>query len=343
MRDKIIRWGILAVGNIAGTFAEALQDAPGSVLHAVAGRDIGRAEAFAQKHGAQRCYGSYQALLADSEVDAVYIATIHPLHLEWILHALHAGKHVLCEKPLTMNLREAKRAQKVASAKGRLLREAFMYRHHPQIQQVVDLVSSGVLGRVQMIESSFCFNAGSDTDSRFLSKALGGGGILDVGCYPLSAARLIAGRAQGRLFSEPLELKAVGHLGVQEKVDLWSSAVLRFEGDVLAKLTCSIQSQEESTLRISGERGELSMGSPWCAAGQIQLKRDQGQSVEVFEPDMEKHFYAYEIETFTNELRGQPIGPQAVGMRFDDTLGNMRALDWWRSEIGLGYEADRVR
>ena len=343
MSEKITRWGILAVGRIAGTFAAALQDAPGSVLHAVAGREIERAQAFGQQHGAKRCYGSYEALLADPEVDAVYIATIHPLHLEWIQHALRAGKHVLCEKPLTMNLREAKQAQKLATGQGRLLREAFMYRYHPQLQKLADLISAGTIGRVRLIESSFCFDAGDHPETRTLNKELGGGGILDVGCYPLSAARLIAGRAQGRLFAEPLELKAVGHLDPRGKVDTWTTAVLRFEGDVLAQLTCAVRLQAGHSLKVHGELGQISLDRPWFGSGALRVKLHAAEEETVYEADTSKHLYAYEIEAFTGELSGRPIGATAVGMRFDDTLGNMRALDWWRAEIGLGYEADRVR
>ncbi|MFT4901202.1 MAG: putative dehydrogenase [Lentimonas sp.] len=342
MKEKTIRWGILAVGHIAGTFAEALKEVPGSVLHAVAARDIERAEAFAHKHGALRCYGTYAALLADSEVDAVYIATLHPFHLEWMLHAFIAGKHVLCEKPLTMNLREAKRAKKMAADQRCLLREAFMYRHHPQTQKVVDLVTSGVIGKVRMIEADFCYNSGVEPESRLQARALGGGAILDLGCYVMSFARLIAGRAQGRLFAEPLELKAVGHLDSQTRTDMWSTAVMRFEGDILAKATCALRVNSENTAVILGELGRITVEMPWHCPGTIRIELDGKAAAEEIHMPKQRHLFSYEIESFTAEMRGQPIGANAVGMRFDDTLGNMKALDWWRSEIGLGYEADRV-
>ncbi|CAA6678376.1 Unannotated [Lentimonas sp. CC19] len=338
-----VRWGILACGNIANAFATALKDCPDSVLHAVSSRDIKKAKAFAEEHGATRAYGSYEAMLADSEVDAVYIATLHPFHLEWIAHSVQAGKHVLCEKPLTMNLREAKRAKQLADSKRCLLREAFMYRHHPQTQRVVDLVTSGVIGKVRMIEASFCFDSGTNPESRVQAKALGGGGILDVGCYPMSFARLIAGRSQGRLFAEPLELKAVGHLDSKTKTDMWTTAVVRFEGDVLANLKCAVRMQAENLAVIHGEKGCITVDMPWRCPGTIRIELNEKNSVqEVAMPKM-RHLYAYEIDAFTNEMRGQPIGADAVGMRFDDTLGNMKALDWWRAEIGLGYEADTVR
>lgn len=306
-------------------------------------RDEGKAQAFAEKHGATKAYGSYEAMLADPEVDAVYIATLHPFHLEWIGHSMHAGKHVLCEKPLTMNLRQAKLAQKMATDKRRLLREAFMYRHHPQTQQVADLVSSGVIGKVRVIEATMAFNSGQQPEGRHQAKALGGGGILDLGCYTMSFARLIAGRTQDRLFAEPLELKAVGHLDAQTKTDMWTTAVLRFEGDVLAKLTCAMQVNAGSHVAIFGDKGRIEVDSPWFCNGDVRMFIDGRKEPEVITPFTTSSLYCYEIDAFVAEMRGQPIAAKGVGMRFDDTLGNMKALDWWRAEIGLGYEADSVR
>ncbi|MGJ8654635.1 MAG: Gfo/Idh/MocA family protein [Opitutaceae bacterium] len=341
--EQTVRWGILACGSIANTFAEALKEAESSVLHAVAARDADKAQAFAQKHGATRAYGSYEAMLADPEVDAVYIATLHPFHLEWIAHSVQAGKHVLCEKPLAMNLREAKQAQKIAIEKRCLLREAFMYRHHPQTQKVVDLVASGAIGKVRVIDAKFSFNGGDKPDGRHQSRALGGGGILDVGCYVMSFARLIAGRAQDRLFAEPLELKAVGHLDSQTKTDMWSTATARFEGDVLANLTCGVRVNTVSNAVIYGDKGRIEVESPWFCKGDIRVFIDGRKEPEVITPTADSSLYSYEIEAFVAEMGGQPISATGVGMRFDDTLGNIKALDWWRAEIGLGYEADTIR
>ncbi len=340
---KPVRWGILACGNIANAFAKVVNEADNSVLHAVASRDVEKAQAFAQKHGASRAYGSYEAMLADSEVEAVYIATLHPFHMEWIKHCVYAGKHVLCEKPLTMNLREAKQAQKAALDKRRLLREAFMYRHHPQTQKVVDLVESGAIGKVRLIEANFCFNGGEQPEGRHQAKELGGGSILDLGCYTMSFARLIAGRAQDRLFAEPLELKAVGHLDPQTKTDMWTMATLRFEGDILAKLTCAMRVNAGRNAVIYGEKGRIEVDQAWFCDGEVRVYKDERKEPDVHQPNQDTSLYRYEVDAFAAELRGQPIGAKAVGMRFDDTLGNLKALDWWRAEIGLGYEADTVR
>lgn len=340
MNDSV-KWGILACGSIAHKFAKGIQACPASELHAVAARDAGRAQAFAQEHGVSRAYGTYEGLLADPEVEAVYISTIHPRHLEWIGRAVQAGKHVLCEKPLAMNLREAKRAADLARKHRCLLREAFMYRHHPQTQKVIDIVESGALGRVCMIDASFCFNSGVLPESRLQAKSLGGGGILDVGCYAVSLARLVAGRAQGRLFAEPLELKAVGHLDAQLRTDMWSSAVLRFEGDIVAKCTCAVRTQATNEATIFGEFGRIVVDRPWHCDEAVRVEFDDERDAEIYDGWGDRSLYAYEIESFARELRGTPVAPNEVAMRLDDTLGNMKALDWWRAEIGLAYEADR--
>lgn len=343
MSDKIVKWGILACGNISNAFAKAVNETDSSVLHAVASRDADKAQAFAEEHSAAQSYGSYEAMLADPEVDAVYIATLHPFHLEWIGHAVHAGKHVLCEKPITMNLREVKQAQKLAGDKRRLLREAFMYRYHPQTQKIVDLVESGLIGKVRLIDANFCFNGGEQPEGRHQAKALGGGSILDLGCYPMSFARLIAGRAQDRLFSEPLELKAVGHLDTKTRTDMWTMATLRFEGDILAKLTCAMRVNGGQNAVIYGVKGRIEVDQPWFCDGEVRVFVDGQKEPEVHQPTREASLYRYEVDAFVSELRGQPIGAKVAGMRFDDTLGNMKALDWWRAEIGLGYAADTVR
>ncbi|MEM8866852.1 MAG: Gfo/Idh/MocA family oxidoreductase [Verrucomicrobiota bacterium] len=338
---KEIQWGILGCGRIASKFAQALGETTGSQLYAVASRDAVRAEGFAKTYGAPANYGSYEALLADPVVDAIYIATLHPFHLEWITKSVHAGKHVLCEKPLTMNLREAKLAQHAAKGQRRLLREAFMYRHHPQTAKVVELVGSGAVGQVRMIESNFCFDSGVQPESRLQSKALGGGSILDLGCYAMSFSRLIAGRTQDRLFAEPIELKAVGHLDPATRTDMWTTAVMRFEGDILARATVAMRAEGGRHSVIYGSKGRIIIDSSWHCDGSIRVERDGEPTPTVYPADTSRPLFSYEIESFTGELSGRPIGKDEVAMRMDDTLGNMKALDHWRSEIGLGYEADR--
>ncbi|MEM1221529.1 MAG: Gfo/Idh/MocA family oxidoreductase [Verrucomicrobiota bacterium] len=337
-----IQWGVLACGRIAAKFAQALNETPGSELYGVASRDASKAEAFAKEHQAKVAYESYEALLADPQVEVVYIATLHPFHFEWIVKSVRAGKHVLCEKPLTMNFRQAKQAYTVAKENRRLLREGFMYRHHPQTKQVVDLVSSGAIGSVRMIESNFCFEMGEQPESRLQSKPLGGGAILDLGCYPVSFLRLIAGRANDLPFAEPLELKAVGHIDPSLLTDMWTSAVMRFEGDILGRATVAMRVEGGRHSTVFGEKGRITIDASWHCNGSIRVDRDGEPTPRVYPADTSRALFTYEIESFVGELRGRPIAAEEAAMRLDDTLGNMKALDRWRSEIGLAYEADRT-
>jgi predicted dehydrogenase len=337
---KTVRWGILAAGGIAHKFAEALSEAEGNDLYAVASRDAEKAKEFGAKYGRPKAYGSYEAMLEDPEVEAVYIATLHPFHLEWIVKSVQAGKHVLCEKPLAMNLREAKLAKKAADEQRCLLREAFMYRHHPQTQKLAEIVESGAIGPVRLIETNFCVDMGVQPESRCQAKELGGGSILDLGCYAVSLARLVAGRALGRLFAEPVELKAVGHLDAETHTDMWTTASLRFEQDILAKCSCAMRIDRRLMAIVSGENGRIEVDVPWFPHSQMRVYEKGTEQPKVYEADTSRNLYVYEIESFGRELRGQPIGAREVAMRFDDTLGNMKALDRWREEIGLRYEAD---
>ncbi len=144
------------------------------------------------------------------------------------------------------------------------------------------------------------------------------------------------------VFAEPLELKAVGHIDPQTQTDMWTTASLRFEQDILAKCTCAMRMKHDNTAHIWGDAGRIEVEVPWFARGEARLRRDGGGEAEVLQADSSRHLYSYEIESFAREMRGQPIAAREIAMRFDDTLGNMKALDRWRAEIGLAYEADRV-
>ena len=190
---KEIRWGIIGTGRIAREYANALMEAQDNRLLAVASRRAEAAEAFALPYPNVTAQQTCQQLLDDPEVDAVYIATPHPQHAEWTIRALQSGKHVLCEKPLGINHSEVMAMVDAAAQSGRFLMEAFMYRCHPQTRRLLELVNDGAIGELRHIEASFGFHAPFDARSRLFANDLAGGGILDVGCYPMSAARLLAG------------------------------------------------------------------------------------------------------------------------------------------------------
>ncbi|HEY5646805.1 MAG TPA: aldo/keto reductase [Pseudomonadales bacterium] len=329
-----LRWGILATGNIAHACARAITGSTSGTLVAVASRELSRAQEFAEAHGGIRAYGDYESLLADTAVDVVYVAAPHPAHADWTIRALLAGKHVLCEKPLGLNHAEVMAMVDAAEQADRFLMEAFMYRCHPQTDRFLDLIRDGAIGRVCHIDASFGFHAAVDPDSRLFANALGGGGILDVGCYPVSAARLVAG-------AEPVRVTAGGHLG-STGVDHWSAGLLTFEDDTTAHVATGVTVALANSLEIFGERGRLLIPNPWRCADdqgfwQFELHR-QGAEPEVVRGQAAP-LYQLEVDHVAACIAaGQRWSER---MSWTDSQGNARVLDDWRRAIGLTYDSER--
>ncbi len=335
-----LRWGILAAGRIAGTFARGVAHSASGEVVAVGSRSLEKAEAFAQEHAIPRRHGSYEALLADPEVEAVYIATPHPKHAEWAIKAAQAKKHILCEKPLGINAAEAEAIIAAAQASDVFLMEAFMYRCHPQIAKLVELLRAKTVGEVRLVQSTFGFHAGFDPESRLFAKALGGGGILDVGCYATSMARLVAGVAMGGTVAEPVEFHAIGHLG-KTGVDEWTVADAKFPGDILAQCLTAVQFSPENTVRIFGTEGKIVVPDPWIPnreGGRTVIQVSRGSGLEEIVVESPGWLYGLEADTVAANLANRQAAFPA--MSWEDTLGNMRMLDAWRKEIGLKYAGE---
>jgi predicted dehydrogenase/aryl-alcohol dehydrogenase-like predicted oxidoreductase len=331
-----IRWGILSTGRIAHTFAKALATSSTGTLVAVGSRSLEPAEAFAKEFGVAAAYGSYEALLADPDVQAVYIATPHPKHAEWCIKAAEAGKHILCEKPATLNAAQLTAVLDAVEQNGVFFMEAFMYRCHPQTAKVVDLVKSGVIGKLQHMQISFGFRTGMNPESRLLKNELGGGGILDVGCYAVSLARLLAGAAAGKPFEDPKDVKGVAHIG-ETGVDEWAAAVLAFPGGITAEVATGVRQNMPNTATLLGEDGRIVVESPWFCKGAVKvIKGDQVESHDFAAPE---NLYTFEIDAVAAyHAQGEAPSP-AMGKL--DSLGNMQALDAWRASIGLVYEPEK--
>ena len=342
MAEKL-QWGLLATGNIAHKFANGVGHSQTGRLLAVASRSQDKADAFGKEFDIPRRYGSYEELLADPDVQAVYISTPHPMHAEWAVKAAEAAKHVLCEKPLTMNHAEAMAVIEAARRADVFLMEAFMYRCHPLTAKLLDLIRGGRIGEVRLIRASFSFHAGFNAEGRLFSNALGGGGILDVGGYPVSMARLIAGAATGRDFAEPIELTACGHLG-ETGVDEWAVASLKFPGDILAQLSCGLAVNQDNTVRVFGTEGDILVTLPWIPAreggqSEIVIHGSGKPAAETIAVKTDQYLYGIEADTVAANIdRRQAPSP---AMSWDDTLGNMATLDRWREAIGLVYDCER--
>jgi predicted dehydrogenase len=321
-----IRWAILSTGHIAGVFAGELSQSRTGRLVAVGSRTLASAKSFARRFGIQKAYGSYGQLLQDPSVEAVYIATPHPFHARWTMAAAKAKKHVLCEKPLAMNAIEAQGIIRAARANRVFLMEAFMYRCHPQTEKVVQLIRDDAIGKVRMIHASFSLNRPFDPKHRLFSKALGGGGILDIGLYPVSFSRLVAGAACGKHFVEPLEIKGAGHIG-KTGVDEWAVAILKFPGEIFAEVRCSTRVEGETAARVYGTQGYLTLFAPWHPTSRILLQKGWKNKPREIRVKSDKGVYAWEADKVGEAIRAGRR--ECSAMSWQDSLGNMRILDRW--------------
>ena len=346
MTTHRLRWGILGSGSIARTFADALKHSHSGELVAVGTRNPARPE-LKDWFPAAIVVDGYQSLLNRPDVDAVYIATPHPSHPEWAIKAARAGKHVLVEKPMGINAAQATTMMHEARQAGTFLGEAFMYRSHPQTQKLIELVASGVIGEVRLVKSSFGFALPEFMpEHRLYANDLGGGGILDVGCYPASIARLIAGASIGEPFLDPISVQGVAHLGATG-VDEWASAVMKFPTGMLAEVSASVSLNQDNVLRIFGTGGRIEVSDFWFASGlaggigAINFFRD-GHSPEVVEVHESGWLYAFEADAVGAAVANGKTQFAAPAMTWADTLGNMKALDAWRATAGLTYDMETV-
>jgi D-xylose 1-dehydrogenase (NADP+, D-xylono-1,5-lactone-forming) len=303
-----LRWGILSTANITNMLLDSGSD---QQFVAVGSRDIARAEAFAAEKGIARAHGSYEDLLADPEVDAIYNPLPNALHVEWSIRALQAGKHVLCEKPLSRHPEDVDRAFDVAEREGRVLAEAFMWRHHPQVARTRELLEAGEIGELRVIRAHFAFAARNPDDIR-LQAPLEGGGLMDVGCYCVSGCRTIAGAEPERAFAD---FRPGGN-----GVDVALVATLRFPGDVLAHFDCGVAYPGGHALEAAGTEGSVYLGDPWHGRNAVVEIRRRGSVDRI---DIEPaNSYALELANFEAAVRGdaKPL------LARDDALGQARTI-----------------
>ncbi|GAC1370709.1 MAG: aldo/keto reductase [Ktedonobacteraceae bacterium] len=340
---QTLNWGIIGTGRIAGVFAAGLAKSKTGKLIAVASRTQETADRFGAPRNVSRRYSSYEQLLADKDVQAVYISTPHPLHAEWAIKAAEAGKHILCEKPIALNHAQAMTIVEAARRNDVFLMEAFMYRCHPQTAKLVELIRARVIGDVRVIQATFAFNTPFDPQSRLLNSELGGGGILDVGGYTASMARLIAGAASGQDFADPIKVSAVGQIGASH-VDDYTVASLAFPSGILAQLFTGVQVNGENVVRIFGSEGSILVPFPWVPADEqaakLIVKRDDEQTAREVSVDFDQALYGIEADTVAQYIDARQA--TAPAMSWEDTLGNMRTLDQWRAELGLTYAIEHA-
>ncbi len=338
---KSFGWGVLSTGRIAGTFTRGLAESRTGVAMAVGSRLQEAANKFGTEHGIARRHGSYEALLADPQVQAVYIATPHPQHATWAIKAAEAGKHILCEKPLAVNAAQARTIVDAARRHKVLLMEAFMYRCSPQTARLVGVIRSGAIGEVRLVQAAFGFRAGWDPASRLLNRALGGGGILDVGCYPVSLARLVAGAALKLPFADPLEVAGAGHVG-ESGVDESAVATLKFAGGIVAEVATGVRVNLDNVARIYGTEGWIHLPMPWGlkSAGTYSFTVHKGGGSEEVTGPVERGNYAYEADVVADAVARGAVEAPSPAMSWNDSLGNLATMDRWRAAVGVTHPED---
>jgi len=338
MSDKI-RWGILGTGNIARQFAEGVKQSRRGTLAAVASRSAASAQTFAADFGAARAHGDYRRLIDDAGVDAIYISLPNSMHHEWTIAALNAGKHVLCEKPIASQAKQAAEMFDAAERNKRVLVEAFMYRSHPLTLAVVEAMRSGIIGELQLIRTSFCFCTRSIANNIRFNAELHGGSLMDVGCYCINFSRLHAR-------SEPEKMHASARLH-SSGVDELAAGTLTFGGGLLASFVCGMTTQTDNTAYLCGTDGYIEIPIPW--------KPPTGEAIYVLShsapPRMDKpgtrpgtelprdvrrvpvegHLYGIEADDFASAV----IDGNPPRLTRADTLGNMRVLDELRRQVGV--------
>lgn len=317
------RWGILGTGRIAGEFAEGLTSIPDARIAAVGSRTHASAERFGRSHGSPRCHGSYRELAEDPDVDAIYVATPHPLHRENTLLCLEQGKPVLCEKPFAMNASEARSMVATARDRKTFLLEAMWTRFSPVMARVRSLLHDGALGEVRQLHADFGFRTDVDPGGRLFDRALGGGALLDVGVYCASLAQMVFGEV-------PRDIQGLAHLG-STGVDEQCAWIQRYGGGQLAILSAAIRTETAQGATIYGSEGSLHIPEFWHP-DRLLL----GEAEERFEVQGNGYQYqALEVQRCVREgLTESPMLP------LDESIEVMETLDRIRSPWGLRYNAD---
>jgi D-xylose 1-dehydrogenase (NADP+, D-xylono-1,5-lactone-forming) len=306
-----VKWGIISTADINRKVIPGAHASPKVDLVAVASRDQARADAYAKTWEIPRAYASYEELLADPEIEAVYISLPNTLHCEWSIKALEAGKHVLCEKPMSRHTAEVEAAFDTAERTGRLLSEAFMYRHNPQTKRVKELVASGAIGELRFIRSVFSYTLYDEENIR-LRTDVEGGALMDVGCYNVSGSRLFGG--------EPEKVYGEAWFG-PSGTDWIFGGTLRFPDNVIAMLHCGTALPERDELEAIGSDGSLFLDDPWhCNVPVIELRTDGNVELIDIEP---ADSYRLELENVSDAIRGD--GELLLGR--DDAVGQARTLE----------------
>ena len=344
-----IRWGIIGPGSIANNFANALKESYSGYLKGIASLNDARRNDFGNKFNIEKQFRfkDYDSLFNSNDIDAVYISTPHTLHSSLSIKAAGKGKHILCEKPAAVNLIEGKNVINAVREAGVFYMEGFMYRCHPQIPALLKMIKENKIGKIIKIKSSFGFDIKQVIpDSRLFDKKLAGGAILDVGLYPISFSRLVAGAALGKKFLNPLEIKGEARIG-ETGVDEVASAILKFDNDIIAEVSTAILQNMKNNATIEGREGLIELNQPWDPGRDggpynSKIKININEKEEIIEFKGPEHLFFFEAELASQTILKQRQEVPHPGMTWEDTLGNLKALDDWRKVIGYSLPQDII-
>jgi predicted dehydrogenase len=322
---KKISWGVLGTARIAEkALIPAILNCDTAILEAVASRNIQKAARFESLFRPRKTYHTYDQLLTDPQIEAVYIPLPNALHKEWAVKALKAGKHVLCEKPLALEQGEAKEMYLEAAKQGKILVEAFAYLHNPLIDKIREVISEGVLGDIQYITSSFSFDLSPRKNDIRWSRNLGGGAVYDLGCYPISLIRYL-------MRGEITLLNAKATLHPSERTDLSTFALLRIDDRTIASVFVSFEQPKRAYFEIQGKRGILYTDHPFNEEGSLDYVLIDGKGTHHFSMESPNN-YELEIRHFDNRI----IDAAPPKMSVDDSVYSAGILTSILSEIGYG-------
>ncbi|MCM3781684.1 Gfo/Idh/MocA family oxidoreductase [Neobacillus mesonae] len=318
MSDKL-RWGILSTANIGKkSVIPGLQHSQFNEVTAIASRDQAKAEEAAVALNIKNAYGSYEELLAADDIDAVYIPLPNHLHMEWTIKAAEAGKHILCEKPIALTAEEAERMVLTCEKAGVHLAEAFMYRHHPRYQMIKDVIASGEIGTVRGIHANFTFNSGSSTENIRFNKEMGGGSIYDVGCYPISVARLLTEL-------EPEAVTAQSFFSPKHgDVDMMTSGFIEFPNDVSLIFDCGMWAAYRNRLEVLGTDGTIEVPSAFVCSSDSEAGFIVNGKLGKREIDVPViNHYSTMVDDFADVV----FGRKAPKFAPSDAVRNMRVVE----------------
>lgn len=342
--SRILNWGIIGTGHMASTIATAINTTKNNNIIAVGSRTLSKAKDFAIKHSINNYYDSYDALTKISAIDIIYIALPHYLHAEWAIKFAKAKKGVLCEKPSTINYRSMVEVSHAVKSNSVFYMEAFMYKYSAQTRELMKLIANNTIGKIHLISSSFCYNNRHLEYSK--TPIEGKGSILDVGCYTLSMARMIASTALRKTSPKVTLFQSSGILNAAEKYDEVAICTLEFENQILAELSSSITVEKKHWLTILGSKGRIEIPSPWFC-------RDQNEDCNIsrifiyeyssrFEREMlienDANVYQLEIAYVYKNFCAERVRNHLL----NDSLQNSFLIDKWRNQINVERSFDSI-